>query len=417
MAAIAVLSAEKLSDDQTMATPRVYGPYRARNGYRMVLVDGSSRKSMVVPSMAAADKLRVDLEQTLMARGARPISDALAEYRDYLLRVRGAVTAGNIARAIERFLGENTSLGAITPARAAALYEAETRRILIGRGKPVAAASHRTVLGQCKRFYAWAVGKGYAAQNPFAGVKPVGKPRVGKSQLRIDEARRFVALALERAQAGDRAATGALLALMLGMRASEVLGRVVRDLDDAGRVLWITRGKTENARRRLHVPDPLRPLLMRLAEGKSADEYLFGTSPVHPDKPLTDAWLWTHIQKLCQEAGVPRVSTHSLRGLHSTLALEAGATSGAVAAALGHGSFQITAKHYAAPGTMDRVRSRVVEATLGSPVLSPMAEDAGSAGSAGSADAEAAALLRALERLPPQLRDEVHKVLREGTKN
>ena len=41
------------------------------------------------------------------------------------------------------------------------------------------------------------------------------------------------------------------------------------------------------------------------------------------------------VRKLCDEAGVPRVSTHSLRGLHSTLALEAGATSSAVAAALG----------------------------------------------------------------------------------
>ena len=41
------------------------------------------------------------------------------------------------------------------------------------------------------------------------------------------------------------------MALLLGMRASEVLCRVVRDLDDAGRVLWIPLGKTDNARRRL----------------------------------------------------------------------------------------------------------------------------------------------------------------------
>jgi len=386
-----------------MASPRVYGPYKARNGYRMVLVDGTARKSMVVPTIAAAEALRADLEQTLIARGARSISDALAEYQDYLLRVRGAVTARNITRAIERFLSEDTSLGAITPARAAALYEAETRRILDGKGQPVAAASHRTVLGQCKRFYAWAVEKGYAAQNPFAAIKPVGKPKVGKAQLRIDEARRFVALAVDRAQAGDRAATCALMALMLGMRASEVLCRIVRDLDDGGRLLWITRGKTDNARRRLNVPDVMRPLLLRCADGKSPDEFLFGRSPVHPDKPLTDAWLWTRIQTLCKEAGVPRISTHSLRGLHSTLALEAGATSSAVAAALGHGSFQITAKHYAAPGTVERVRSRVVEETLSSAAPERIDDDL--------SDTDPAELVRALKHLPAPLRAALRNAL------
>ena len=189
------------------------------------------------------------------------------------------MTARHIARAILRFLGDNLALDALTPARAAAMYEAETRRLLDAKGQPVAAASHRTVLGQCKRFYAWAQERGYVTQNPFAAVKPVGKPKVGKAQLRIDEARRFVALAVNKAQQGDRAAIGALMALMLGMRAGEVLGRIVRDLDDGGRVLWITRGKTDNARRRLTVPEVLRPLLIRLAAGKSADALLLRLGP------------------------------------------------------------------------------------------------------------------------------------------
>jgi integrase len=405
LATIAVFKAQKSSDDGTMASPRVYGPYKARSGFRMVVVDGGARKSIVVPTVAAGEKLRADLQQALARRGDRPVSDALCEYQDYLHRVRGAVTAKQITRAIERFLGENTTLASITPTRAAALYDAETSRTLDGKGKTVAVDSHRTVLGQCKRFFAWAVEQGYASQNPFAAVKPVGKPKVGKAQLRIDEARCFVALAVEKAQAGDRAATCALMALMLGMRASEVLCRTVRDLDDGGRVLWITKGKTDNARRRLHVPDVLRPLLHRLAEGKAPDDLLFGHSPLHPGQPLTDAWLWSRIQKLCKEAGVPRVSTHSLRGLHSTLALEAGATSSAVAAALGHGSFQITAKHYAAPGTVDRMRSRAVEQTLGSPPLDDSQTD--------SVVADPASLIRAIQSLPPHLRAEIVKTLRE----
>jgi integrase len=393
-----------------MVSSRVYGPYPARKGFRLVVVEGSARKSIIVPSIAAAEKLRQDLEHELRQRGGRPLGEALGEYEDYLQHVRGAATARHIARAIGRFLGESGTLGELTPAAAAALYEAETRRVLDGKGRPVAAASHRTLLGQCKRFYAWAVERGYVPENPFAKVKPVGKPRVGKAQLRIDEARRFVATALERAGGGDVAAVAALMALLLGMRAGEVLGRVARDLDDGGRVLWITRGKTDNARRRLDVPDVLRPLLLGLAAGKRPEELLFGQSPVHPDQPLTDAWLWGHVRRLCDEAGVPRVSTHSLRGLHSTLALEAGATAGAVAAALGHGSFQITAKHYAAPGTLDRVRSRHVEQTLSGDAASAPPDDA----SDELLQADPAALARALQRLPPALQAELRKALRGG---
>jgi hypothetical protein len=74
-----------------------------------------------------------------------------------------------------------------------------------------------------------------------------------------------------------------------------------------------------------------------------------------------------HVQKLCDAAGVPRVSTHSLRGLHSTLALEAGATASAVAAALGHASFAVTARHYAAPDTLHNLRARRAQTSLKAP--------------------------------------------------
>lgn len=74
-----------------------------------------------------------------------------------------------------------------------------------------------------------------------------------------------------------------------------------------------------------------------------------------------------------------RTCPHSLRGLHSTLALEAGVTANAVASALGHGSFAITARHYAAPGAVDSANSRkVVTSLLGTtatqPQLSPELE-------------------------------------------
>lgn len=60
----------------------------------------------------------------------------------------------------------------------------------------------------------------------------------------------------------DPLALGALLALTMGLRTSEVMNRVVRDLDDGGRYLWIDEGKTASARRHLEVPAVLVPFLL-----------------------------------------------------------------------------------------------------------------------------------------------------------
>ena len=67
---------------------RVYGPYKARNGYRMVVVEGNARKSIVVPSIAAGEKLRADLEQALLERGDRSVSDALPSTKTSFARPR-----------------------------------------------------------------------------------------------------------------------------------------------------------------------------------------------------------------------------------------------------------------------------------------------------------------------------------------
>ena len=44
--------------------------------------------------------------------------------------------------------------------------------------------------------------------------------------------------------------------------------RIGRDIDDEGRVLWIPSGKTKNAKRRLKIPEHLRPLLLTLLTEK-----------------------------------------------------------------------------------------------------------------------------------------------------
>ncbi len=342
---------------------RVLGPYPNRAGFRLVVLEGPSRRAVTAKTLPAARALKAELVRALGEQAAGVIGPALTEYKEHLLRVRGIAdkTAQHVERTLRRFLPITASLSAVTPERAARIYQEETQRIS-RRGTPVAADSHRLLLSRARSFFAWAAESGLVAHNPFATVKPVGRRRSGKPQLRIDEARKFMAVALAEAQAGDPLAVGVLLMLLLGLRASEVLQRPVRDVDDGGGVLWISRGKTRNSRRRLQVPAVLQPLLRRLAHGKEPAAWLLGTTRTGRPKHLE--YLWAKVHALCLAAGVPVVCSHSLRGLHSTLAIEAGATANLVAAALGHGSFAVTARHYADPDALLGAQARRVRSTL-----------------------------------------------------
>jgi integrase len=204
-----------------------------------------------------------------------------------------------------------------------------------------AVASRRHWLKQLRAYCLWLVAAGHLDADPFAGLRVVGKQRVGKPQLRIGEAQLFTDTALAAFEEGQDFALAPLLGLMMGLRASEVCGLTVRDVDDLGSVLWVAAsgGKSANATRRLKVPAKLRPYLIRLTADQAASKRLFGRRSRQS--------LWVLVRQLCARAGVPVVCAHSLRGLWATLAVESGQACEAVAAALGHGSFMVTAKHYA----------------------------------------------------------------------
>jgi integrase len=141
-----------------------------------------------------------------------------------------------------------------------------------------------------------------------------------------------------------------MTALLLGMRAGEIVSRVVRDLDDEGRLLWIPHSKTAAGRRNLHVPELLRPYLARLAADRKPDAPLFG---LH-----WRDWVRKSVRQICELAGVPTVCAHSMRGLHSTLAMAAGTTGSVVAASLGHESVSTTIESYADPAAVAVAQQR-----------------------------------------------------------
>lgn len=263
----------------------------------------------------------------------------------------------------------------LRPAKCAELYETRRNTWMVPppavNAYTVRADTHRNELAVAKAFGAWLGERGWTKGNPWEAVEPMGGLSRGKEQLRVDEARRFSDVAFEMCDAGDVAAIAVTTALILGLRASEVLLRVVRDVDDGGKLLWIPDAKTEAGKRREEIPLALQPYIARLVAGRASTDALFPRLSLARRRGraldvVTNDWLRYHTTRLCKAAGVPRVCPHSLRGLHSTLAVEAGATPHLVAASLGHADRGGTAKrHYIAPGTLERASTRRVAGVLG----------------------------------------------------
>lgn len=327
---------------------RIHGPYKHRARWRVVGVDASGAR--IRCSFASEQEARAFLEAARCALGHRTVGQAVSAYLEHLVTAGRRASTITTARyrlvAFLRLTEGEALLGALTVARARDLY---ARRVA-----EVKADTHRGELALASTFAAWCVRQGWLASDPFADVEPVGAKAHGKDQLRLDEARRFLALALEE---DTPAGLACALALLTGARASEVTDRVVRDLDDGGRLLWITRSKTSAGVRRVAIPEALRARMLALVAGKAPDERIWGD--------VTRHWLGHHVRRLCAAAGVPVVSPHGLRGVAATLLHQhAGQAVEQVAQILGQAGPGVTRRHYLAPGAEGEALSREIAERL-----------------------------------------------------
>lgn len=356
--------------------PRVLGPTPERGGriWRVVVVIDGKRTSHVVPTEAEGRRLVRRLERELPTAQVWTVREAMERYLNDRVVAGHTLTstAAGYRQRLVRFFGAeiDRDLVELTPTRAAALYQRAIQRELPEHGRQVSAATQRMELTIAKMLCNWAVRRGLLRQSPFAQVRPIGRPRRGKVQLRVDEARAFEAAALRRfTERKDKLSLAAVTALHMGLRASEALGLRVRDLDDEGRMLWVDGTKTERARRHLEVPASLQPFLRQAALSRAGDAFLFGES--RNGGPRSRHVLHRLVKALCNEAGVTRVCPHSLRGLWATLQARAGADPNAIARSLGHGSFEITRRHYAQASALHGAQSERVTAILARPAAEP----------------------------------------------
>jgi integrase len=365
-------------------TMRAYGPYREdlrkTTRYRVVVREKQKKDRVLFFRDESAARAEVRQVNRAAAIDASPtVAEAMQAYQQH------QTEAGNRPTSIRRtMLRLNEFFGEVIDSPVIQIGATDCERLYTNlrlrrtkRGTLIAPDSQLNALGSAKTFTRWLAKKRYTKVDVLADVEAVGRRRKGKKQLTTNEGRLFLAKALELASMGDVGATAAATALLLGLRASEVVGRSVRDLDADGAILNVTASKTATGIRRLEVPAALRPHLKRLAEGRAADALLFGGKPPktqgrkrrRASRPLEwsrfpDRWLLSHVHRICDLASVPRVCTHALRGQHSSEAVAAGATGHLVAAALGHASFATTKAHYLRPEALASARTRRVELAL-----------------------------------------------------
>lgn len=351
--------------------PRVVGPYCERKRWRIVVIEHGTRKSVFAPTEAEALRLKKQFEKEVAGPSLRTVGEVIEAFITERMRAGEwrPITERSAKERLGAFFGSvlDLDIGQLTARRAAALYQTAVETVT-RYGRPTSVATHRLRLRAAKHLFRWATKRGLVASNPFADVEPIGRMNVGKRQLRLDEARTFADTALRMwTEQRDPLALAAACALFMGLRASEILERRVRDLDAGGTLLVIESGKTKNAARSPKIPAVLRPHLLELAQGRGAEELLIpGSNGQRRLNPV----LHGKVQQICRAAGVPVVCTHALRGCNATFALEAGATTEAVARSLGHGSFEITRRHYAKADAVGNAQSAALVNLLTRPALS-----------------------------------------------
>lgn len=313
---------------------RALGPYPHGSGFRIVAIGANGDRinhAFASEGEAAAFKAEFNRRATNRTVEAA-MTEYLAWYAGNGLGEGVPVRASSLETAEFRLRG---ILEGVLASPIAEVLERDARRIYEVRRGKVKVDTHCGELSLAKRLWAFAVERGWVRRNVWEGITTVGRRTTGKKQLRVDSARAWLSVAL--ADPSPKS-TAAAMALLMGMRNGEIVQRLVRDVDDDGRLLWITDAKTAAGERELPIPEVLRGRIAELVAGKER------SAPLFPG--LTRHQLHTHVERLCRLAGVDVVCPHGLRGTFATLSARSGVNTETVARSLGHAGTAVTRRHY-----------------------------------------------------------------------
>lgn len=339
------------------------GPYHQRDRSRWqvirVAADGS-RRVRYFRSRAEAQTFKSMCERI---DSDRPVCEVIETFIEHLAPAVKASTLDTVQGRLDSLFEDNPQLSAIS---ASWLQRQLDQRL----ADEQSVAYCRALLKTAKRLMDWAAAQGLCEHVDLSSCKVAGVARRGKPTLTTTEARRFLESALSYRLPHWGTAAG--MALLTGAGASELLNRVVRDLDCDATLLWVRRGKTPNRDRTLAIPAILAPRMRALAADKGPLERLWNARAT--------ATMHKHVTAICALAEVPVIGSHALRATHASLATVVTGTSELVARQLGHGSPSITNACYAslasqAEASMRRVTDSLLPTGLPTPQETPNSRD------------------------------------------
>jgi integrase len=373
---------------------RVLGPYPHRDGWQVHIVDEEGgRDPFYFTDKEEAKTVAKRWRQQLGLATEMTLLEAIDAYEFHLRDDKGnkPKSVSETIRRIKAFLSKylDDGLRSVDNAKAVSAYESAINRpkrygksvdcdaetpapkgyVKVKKDgswklvETVAADTQRNEMLEVRSFFRWChLEKKWTTSNPLEGVRGKGRRRHGKTQLRVDELRKWFDKAYELGEAGDAGAVAAMMTLLLAVSGKEVTDRVVRDVDAQGTLLWIEQGKTEKRNGAVEVPELLRPFLLKLIEGKTANQFLFATKK--GGKHWRD-WPRENVRRICKLVNVPLVSAHSMRGVHASRAYERGATGHIVAEGLRHTHESVSKQSYATPEAIKKGQQEKVLALLG----------------------------------------------------
>ena len=334
----------------------IKGPYRDRKKWRVRVIDTATAKQTnhIFASQEEAQAAIPRLEAEYRRPVGLPMAEVLDAFQDHL-RTRGNIASRgpNRPRTVETTMGRLRRIFA-TDVISGELTSKQLGELWASWVETKATDTALNALAQVRTFLGWMERRGWTKAKLGVEIEVVGARRKGKRRLTEDQAAVFHTEAKRRADAGDDGAAATLVALYLGIRASELMDRLVGDVDAKGTKLIIPHAKTEAGIRRLIIPVAIRPYFARWTSGRDAGDRLL---------PFTRHWLLRQVKRLCLLANVPVVTAHGLRGTASDLAQAAGMIGDAVASSLGHESYRTTLAHYTDPSVPANAQiQRVVDA-------------------------------------------------------
>jgi len=146
--------------------------------------------------------------------------------------------------------------------------------------------------------------------------------------------------------------------LSLGLRISEVLGLMWKDIDWLGKSINLERGvvaqivddvKTEASRRRMPVSDGLLEVLRQwksVSQFSESDDWVFASPWKLGRRPICYTHIWESLDAASKKAGIPHVSSHAFRNAFRSWLDSLGLPVGLQQRMMRHASVTTTMDHY-----------------------------------------------------------------------